>query len=126
MQFRTGSTKDARVWEIHAFAESAVAGTLGLTRSAATGTITASTTPASEDSSNGTAASCTLDTAASSAPTQAATPVYFRRSALPATVGAGIIWSFPLGLVVPVSSGLLIWQLSALAVTYGITVVYDE
>lgn len=126
VQFRTSSTKDARVWEVHAFAESAVAGTLGLTRSATVGATFTSTVPAAEDSSNGTAASAAVDTAATTAPTQAGTPVYFRRIQLPATIGAGVIWSFPLGLVVPVSAGLLVWQLSAAAVTYGITIVYDE
>lgn len=125
-QFRTGAAKDARIWEIHAFAETAVAGTLGLTRSAGVGATFTSTTPQAEDSSNGTAASVAIDTAATTAPTQAGSPVYFRRVALPATVGSGIIWSFPTGLVVPVSSGLLVWQLSALAVTYGLSFVYDE
>lgn len=126
VQFRTSSTKDARIWEIHAFAESAVAGTLGLTRSNSVGATFTSTTPAAEDSTNGTAAVSQIDTAATTAPTQAGTPVYFRRVALPATIGAGIIWSFPTGLVVPVSAGLLVWQLSSAAVTYGITFVHDE
>src|SRR4051794_10299433 len=127
-QFRTPAGRDARVWEIHAFAETAVAGTLGLVRSASVGAVFTSTTPQTEDGNNATAAGaqCLVDTAATTAPTQAPTPVYLRRAALPATIGAGIIWQFPDGLVVPVSSGLLVWQLSALAVTYGLTFVYEE
>jgi len=36
---------------------------------------------------------------------------YFRRVSLPATVGTGVIWTFPEGLVIPVSSSVIIWNL---------------
>ena len=45
---------------------------------------------------------------------------------LPATIGAGIIWSFPLGLAVPVSSSIALWQTSSVAVGYAVYFVYDE
>jgi hypothetical protein len=45
---------------------------------------------------------------------------------LPATIGAGVIWTFEDGLVIPVSSYLVLWQYSALAVTYSCYFVYDE
>lgn len=125
LQLRTPTTKDARVWEVHVFAETAIAGTVGLIRALSIGATFTSTTPQAEDSSSA-AALCTVDTAITTAPTIAATPVYFRRTALPASIGSGIIWQFPRGLVVPVNSGLLVWQLSAAAVTYGVTFVYDE
>jgi hypothetical protein len=127
-QFRTPSNRDARIWEIHAFAETAVAGTLALVRSLTVGSGFTSTTPQTEDGNNVTAAGalCLVDTAATVAPTEAAAPVNMRRIALPATIGSGIIWQFPDGLVIPVSSGLLVWQLSAAAVTYGLTFVHEE
>ncbi len=125
LQLRTPSTVDARVWEVHCFAETAVAGTVALIRSASVGATFTSTIPQAEDAKSG-AALVTVDTAATTAPTVSGTPVHLRRTALAATIGSGIIWTFPEGLVVPVSSGLLVWQLSAAAVTYGVTFVYDE
>ena len=124
-QLRTPATKDCRVWEVHVFAETAVAGTVGLIRAATVGATFTSTTPAAEDTSSA-ATTTLLDTAATTAPTIAASPVYFRRAALPATIGSGIIWQFPSGLIVSAASGLLVWQLSAAAVTYGVTFVFDE
>ena len=43
-------------------------------------------------------------------PTLPATPIYLRRVTLPATIGAGWVWTFPPGseLVVPVSSAILL------------------
>jgi len=41
---------------------------------------------------------------------------FFRRVALPATIGTGVIWTFPQGLIIPVSSSLVIWNLSAVGV----------
>ena len=41
---------------------------------------------------------------------------FLRRISLPATVGVGVIWTFPKGLIVPVSSSIIIWNLGAVAV----------
>jgi hypothetical protein len=45
------------------------------------------------------------------APTQ-----YFRRIGLPATVGTGVIWTFPKGIVMAVSSNLVLYNASGNAV----------
>lgn len=125
MGLKTPATRNARVWEIGVFAESSVAGTLGLRRTTTNGTGAATTTvPASEDSTASTAV-VLLDTAyATSIPTSNA--VYFRRAALPAVIGAGLIWTFPTGIVIPVSASLQIDQISTAAVTYGVYWVYEE
>jgi hypothetical protein len=49
-----------------------------------------------------------------------------RRMVLPATIGAGVIWTFPNGLVLPTSSFFVVWQFSALAVTYSVYFDYEE
>ena len=41
---------------------------------------------------------------------------YFRRVSLPATIGAGIIWSFPQGITIPTSSYLAIWNISSVSI----------
>ncbi len=121
---RTTAGSDARVWEIGVFAETAVAGTVGLVRATGAGTTPGgAVVPVGEDSSLAALSTCDVKTTYATEPTQAT--VYLRRAVLPATIGAGIIWTFRQGLVVPVSSGLLIRQLSALAVTYSVYVVLD-
>jgi hypothetical protein len=48
---------------------------------------------------------------------------FIRRIGLPATIGAGFIWTFSdRGLVVPVSSSIILWNLSAT----GVSDVYVE
>ena len=47
---------------------------------------------------------------------------FFERVSLAAAVGAGIIWTFPDGLVIPASSSMIIWNISATGVS-DITVV---
>jgi hypothetical protein len=50
---------------------------------------------------------------------------FFRRINLPATIGAGRVITFPRGLVIPVSSSLVVWNLAANGVS-DIDVVLDE
>ena len=123
-QLRAGSTRDLRVWEIGIFATTAVAGEVGLIRPSAVGaTFTSSGTGAPEDNAAG-AGIAVVDTAATTAPTIGTN--YMRRVQLPASIGAGQIWTFPQGINVPVSSSLALWQLSVAAVGYDAYFVYDE
>lgn len=38
---------------------------------------------------------------------------FFRRVSLPATIGTGIIWTFPKGLTIPVNNSIVLWNLAA-------------
>lgn len=84
--------------------------TVGLIRPNAIGvTPTSPKTPISESPTNAPTPSAVTAVAWGTAPTLPGTPVYMRRVTLPATLGAGWIWTFgPEELVVPVSSSLLI------------------
>jgi hypothetical protein len=125
-QFRTGSARDARVFEVGVFTTTAVAGTVGLIRSATVGaTFTSTATGAPYDPVSA-AGVAVIDTAATTAPTISGTPAYFKQAVFPATAGSGVIWSFPNGLIVPISSGLLLWQLSTAAVGYNFYVDFEE
>ena len=65
-----------------------------------------------------------IDTAWSTAPT--APTVFYRRMAQTG-IGAGIIWSFPKGLIIPVSSWLVIWNQSGnTGAALDVNVVWDE
>ena len=52
-----------------------------------------------------------------SATSWAATPTvplaFFTRIALPNTIGTGVVWPFPEGIVIPVSSSLVLWNITA-------------
>lgn len=48
---------------------------------------------------------------------------YFRRISLPATVGTGVIWTFPEGIVIPVSSSIILWNLASNSVLDAYAVV---
>ena len=51
--------------------------------------------------------------------------VFHRRWNSAATIGVGIIWTFPRALVVPVSASLVVWNITT-AVACDINVVIDE
>jgi len=48
---------------------------------------------------------------------------YMRRIALPATIGAGVIWTFPTGIVIPVSGSLVLWNIGTNGVVDAYAVV---
>lgn len=123
-QLRTPAA-DCRVLEIIVTASSAASGTVALVRSTGVGATFTSLVPVAEDPKSG-ASTCLLDTVAGTAPTLATVPL--RRITLPATVGGGVDWAWTdsRGIIIPPSSSLVLWQFSALAVTYDATVIYDE
>lgn len=123
-QLRSGAARDVRVFELGVFAVTAVAGEVGLIRPSAVGaTFTSSAVGAAEDNAAG-AGVAVVDTAATTAPTIGTN--YMRRIQLPGSVGAGVIWTFPVGINIPTSASLVLWQLSAAAVTYDVYFTYDE
>lgn len=126
---RSTAGKDMRVWEVGLFSDSgtAAANVFRLGRPAAVSNASGANLqiPQAEDSSAA-AAACA---AAFSATTMPTSPTSFmRRFSMPAVLGAGIIWTFPQGLVVPSGPGeLVIWASSlAAACSYGGYFVYEE
>lgn len=126
LQFRASSTRDVRVFEIGLFTTTAVAGTYTLERSNSVGATFTSTATGAPTDPNSSAGAAVVDTAATSAPTRLATPAPFRQVVFPATIGSGVIWSFPRGIVVPTSGALLLWQTTAAAVGLSFYVDYNE
>lgn len=124
VQFRTGAARDARIWDITVTASTAVSGSIGLIRPSAVGATFTSTGPGIAEDNIAGAGVAVLDTAATTAPTIGS--VYMKQIVLPATIGAGVVWSFPNGLVVPTSSSIAIWQTSTAAVGYVVSVTYEE
>jgi hypothetical protein len=113
---RTVASDRVRVREIGISVATAVASSVGLIRPNAVGTATSPVALQPQDP-NDPAATATVGIAWSPAPTLAATPIYLRRTVIPATIGSAFIWPwYPAQeLIVPVNSSLLLWNFGAAA-----------
>lgn len=123
---RSTTAKDMRVWEIGVFEESgtAAATSIGLGRPAAISLTPTTVVPQAEDTSSA-AATCTGQVAASTKPTSPA--LFLRRFGIPATLGAGIIWTFPQGLVIPTGPAeLVVHNIGAATCVFAGYFCYDE
>ena len=123
-EIRSTSTNKPKIMEIGISQNAATAGVYGLGRPAAIGvTPTTPLTALDEGDGNGPAGLTTCAVAWGTGPT---VPTNFlRRLSTPATIGAGIIWTFPRGLSLPVSGSIVIWNITATAVA-DVWCVVDE
>lgn len=123
LEIRTTSTDRPRIMEIGISQNTAVAGVYGIGRPQAIGvTPTTPVTVLAEDTGDP-AGTVTTALAWGTGPT---VPLnFFRRVTCPATIGAGVIWTFPRGLIIPVSSSIVVWII-ATAPVCDIWVVIDE
>lgn len=123
IEIRTTATERAKILEICITMAAATASVFGLGRPQAIGvTPTTPVTVIAEDIGEP-AGSTQTALAWATAPT---VPLFFfRRVNLPATIGAGRVISFPRGLIIPVSSSLIIWNITATGIS-DIDIVLDE
>lgn len=123
--FLAQTDENPTIYELHLDLGAATASTYGFGRAAAAG-ITP-TTPVSvlpHGPANTTTGKSTCQMAWGTPPTIPAN--FLRRKSLPATIGAGVIWTFPGGLGVASSSELVIWNLATNSASVNITVVSEE
>lgn len=124
----SGSAARPDIREIAIFVSSAPATgpTVGVGRPAAQGTGAATGTLGQATDINDPAATCTLVT--SYATTQPTAPTAFmRRISLPNSIGAGVIWTYDRqDLNMSPSTSFVVWQISALAVTYDVYIKWEE
>jgi hypothetical protein len=114
-----------RVMEIGISQNTATACEYGLGRPAAIGVGQATTTLFQQEQSPTDPASKTnlalsWGTTAPTAPT-----IFMRRVSTSATIGAGVIWTFPRGLLVLNAASIVIWNITA-SVACNVWVVIDE
>jgi hypothetical protein len=109
---RTTSTKYARLLTHEVFINAATASVFGIGHAAVIGvTPTSPVTLLSNDA--GTATTVTA-VAWGTKPTVPAN--FYKRISLPATIGAGVIWNFPRGIMLPVSDEWVTWNITATSV----------
>lgn len=110
-ELRTTSTDKVFIREIGvSVGVAGAAPTIGIIRPNAIGVTPTSPKTAQASDTGNPAGTGVTAVAWGTAPTLPGTPIYIRRVTLPATLGAGWVWSWPPGeeLAVPVSSSLLI------------------
>lgn len=123
MDLRASSANSPRIMEIGLNLGAATASTYGLGRSGNTPTQTSPVLVQAENPGDpaGVSGCAVAWSVAPTVPTQ-----FFRRVGLPATVGAGVIWTFPRGLVLAASGTMLIWNLATNSASTNVWWVVDE
>ncbi len=113
-EIRTAATLRARILEMGISISAATASVFGVGRPQAIGvTPTSPQTFLQEDPNEPTP----LATAAVAWGTGPTVPLnFFRRLSTPATIGSGVIWTYPRGLFVAVSSSMVVWVLATSSV----------
>lgn len=112
-EIRATATKPLQILELGFFCNAATASSVGFGRPATAGTATGATTVQADRSGDATGTATTASTwsAAPTAPT-----VFHRRIVLPASIGAGVIWQWPPGvLTIPVSGSMVLWNFGGAA-----------
>ena len=123
LEMRTTTTDRPRIMEIGISLVTAAATIIGIGRPAAIGvTPTSPQTVLPEDPGDPVG---TITTALAWATPPTVPANFFRRWSFPATVGAGVILTFPRGLIIPISSSLVLWNILGGA-TLDVHVVVDE
>jgi hypothetical protein len=124
----TGANKEAAIRQIEMYNNAATASPAQLIRPSNTPVATTSQLGVAEDGASGVPASTVnADTGWSTAPTVGTNPM--NKGALPATLGAGLIWTFDRynGVIIPVSSYIVVWNYGASAGgVLNCTVVWEE
>lgn len=124
-EIKAGSSNRCRVLELGFTQVTAVAGIIGVGRPQAAGvTPTSPQNFVKEDDGNAPTAATKAAVAWGTAPTF---PLSFiRRACMPATIGAGVLWTFPRGLPIPPSSALVVWNFFLAGPTLDVFAVIDE
>lgn len=113
-EIRTGaSPARVRLLELGLFLNAATASVVGLGRPAAIGVTPTSPIDFLPEDPNDVLASGVVQSAVAWATAPTAPTNFFRMIALPATIGTGVIWTFPKGLVIPASSSIVLYLIAA-------------
>ena len=109
----TGATPGrARLIEMGIFLVAATATTIGLGRPQAIGITPTTPVDFLPEDPNDVVASGVIQSALAWGTGPTIPVSYFRRIALPAVIGSGVIRTFPEGIVIPISSSIILWNLA--------------
>ena len=123
LEIRTTAAVRATLLEVSVIQATGTAQSLGLGRPAAIG-VTPGTTSTFQRDEPG-APACVTTTALTWGTSPTAPTIYHRRWNSAATIGVGIVWTFPRGIVIPVSGALVIFNITA-SVALDVNFAGDE
>lgn len=120
---RASAANSPRIMEVGINLTTATASTYGLGRSGNTPTQTSPILVQAENPADpaGLTGCAVAWSVAPTVPTQ-----FLRRVSLPATAGAGVIWTFPRGLILAAAATMLLWNLATNSASTNTWVVVDE
>lgn len=120
----TGATPGrVKLVEMGIFLAAATATTIGLGRPQAVGITPTSPVDFLPEDPNNVLASGVVQSALAWGTKPTIPTAFLRRIALPAVIGTGVIWTFPEGVVIPVSSSIILWNLGTNSVLDAYAVV---
>jgi len=120
----TGATPGrARLMELGVFLAAATASTFGLGFPQAVGITPTSPVDFEPVDGDDVLASGVVQSALAWGTSPTVPAKFLRRISLPATIGTGVIWTFGNGIVIPVSSSIVLWNIAANAVVDAYAVV---
>lgn len=119
---RTTSAVRATVLEVSIIATAATAQSFGLGRPQAIGVTPTSPVAFQRDEPGAPVCVTTTALAWATSPT---VPLVYHRRWNSAAAGGGIIWTFPRGLVIPVSSSVVLWNITT-TIASDVNMVIDE
>lgn len=122
LEIRTPSTSQPKLLEFSIIQVTATAQSLGLGRPQAIGITPANVLFQADDTGE---PASTINSSLSWGTSPTVPLIFHRRWNSAATVGVGIVWSFPRGLSIPVSSSLVLWNITT-AVAIDANMVIDE
>lgn len=112
-EIRTGATPGRlKILEIGVFLAAATASVFGLGRPQAIGITPTTPVDLLPEDPNDVIASGVVQSALAWGTGPTVPTAFSRRISLPATIGTGVIWTFPEGLVIPVSKSIVLWNLA--------------
>lgn len=122
-ELRTTAGVQARLLEFSLIQLTGTASSYGLGRPAAQGVTPATTSTFQRDDSNIPVCVTTVSLTWGTSPT--APTNYHRRTNTAATIGVGIVWTFPRALIIPVSASLVLFNITA-TVALDVNLAIDE
>jgi hypothetical protein len=122
VEWRTPATVRPKVLEISIIQATGTAQSLGLGRPQAIGVTPVNVLFQADDPGD---PASVMNGSLSWATSPTVPLIFLRRWNSAATIGVGIIWTFPRGLVIPISSSLVVWNITA-SVANDVNCVIDE
>ena len=119
---RTASTPRAKILELSFITATGTAQTIGLGRPQAIGSVPVNVAFQADDPGD---AASTVNGALSWTTSPTVPLIFHRRWNGAATIGVGIVWTFPRGLVIPVSSSVVLWNITT-TVAADVNCAVDE